>query len=153
MRAALSLDLEKRVEAATHIWNGIKNRPHKHLHIHKDGTVHKHKHTHNNEHVHVHDNLGKKKSITPWILFTVFVLGPCEPLIPLLIFPAAKGNLIDVVWVSLAFGIVTIGTLMIVVVAVTYGLSKFRFKFLERWGHALGGSVVMASGILILAGF
>ncbi|HOD34406.1 MAG TPA: hypothetical protein PLR20_01590 [Syntrophales bacterium] len=27
---------------------------------------------------------------TPWVLFTIFVLGPSEPLIPVLMFPAAR---------------------------------------------------------------
>ena len=66
------------------IYKAIKNKPHIHAHVHVDNTIHSHGHTHKKEHVHVH--LNKKKNITPWILFTIFVFGPCEPLIPLLIF-------------------------------------------------------------------
>ncbi|HDL19185.1 MAG TPA: hypothetical protein ENH29_09030, partial [Bacteroidetes bacterium] len=60
------------------IWGvrrAILNKPHAHQHIHGNGTVHYHTHTHKAEHVHVHEQ--EKKNMTPWILFTIFVLGPC----------------------------------------------------------------------------
>ncbi len=50
--------------------------------------MHAHEHTHDGEHAHVHES--ESSSITPWVLFVIFVLGPCEPLIPLLMFPAAS---------------------------------------------------------------
>jgi len=56
----------------------VKNRPHRHIHIHEELKDHSHAHTHTHEHAHVHEKTGKK-NITPWILFTIFVLGPCEP--------------------------------------------------------------------------
>jgi len=66
------------------IWGirqAIRNRPHTHRHLHGRGSQHTHNHTHEKEHLHVHDSKAKK-NITPWILFTIFVFGPCEPLIP-----------------------------------------------------------------------
>jgi len=59
------------------IHRGVRNRPHTHLHLKGD---------------HSHES-AVKANITPWILFTIFVLGPCEPLIPLLMYPAAKESL------------------------------------------------------------
>ena len=59
----------------------ILNRPHRHVHFHGDTGKHEHDHIHISDHAHVHDE--KKTNMTPWILFTIFVFGPCEPLIPL----------------------------------------------------------------------
>ena len=57
----------------------IKNRPHRHWHDHdkRDIHVHGHTHEHNNKHVHVHTE-NNAENITPWILFVIFVLGPCD---------------------------------------------------------------------------
>ena len=38
---------------------------------------HYHEHTHNDEHTHPHAANGKK-SVTPWVLFIIFIFGPCE---------------------------------------------------------------------------
>ena len=40
------------------------------------------------EHVHVHD--GGATRMTPWVIFVIFVLGPCEPIIPVVVYPAVK---------------------------------------------------------------
>ena len=71
------------------VFRARKNRPHKHWHAHGDTDMPIHKHAHSKDHLHVHKG-EKAKNLTPWILFTIFVFGPCEPLIPLLIYPAAK---------------------------------------------------------------
>jgi len=72
------------------IW-GIRKayaaREHEHPHEH-GGFQHIHSHSHVKTHAHVHDTA--KTNITPWILFTIFVFGPCEPLIPLLIYCCKK---------------------------------------------------------------
>jgi ABC-type nickel/cobalt efflux system permease component RcnA len=47
------------------------NKPHSHAHVHEDGTIHAHEHMHKHEHSHVHES--SKKSLTPWILFTIFI--------------------------------------------------------------------------------
>ena len=132
------------------IWGlrrAILNKPHKHSHIHEDGTVHVHEHGHHSEHDHIH-----KKNITPWILFVIFVLGPCEPLIPILMYPAAQHSTFGMVFITVIFAIVTIATMLGVVLVATYGISLMRFGKLERWTHALAGAIVLLSGIAILMG-
>ncbi|MCK7525682.1 MAG: hypothetical protein MZV64_52785 [Ignavibacteriales bacterium] len=42
----------------------------------------------------------QKANITPWVLFTIFVFGPCEPLIPLVMYPAARHSTAGVVLVA-----------------------------------------------------
>ena len=90
--------------------------------------------------------------MTPWILFTIFVFGPCEPLIPILMYPAAKGHLWDVVLVTVVFGSTTLATMTTVVVLACAGISATSFDRLTRYGHALAGFVILACGAAIKAG-
>ncbi len=52
----------------------LRHKPHTHPHVHSDGIAHIHVHTHHTDHVHPHSANGR--SVTPWILFTIFVFGP-----------------------------------------------------------------------------
>ncbi|MFH1012093.1 MAG: hypothetical protein V1784_12785 [bacterium] len=87
-----------------------------------------------------------RANITPWILFTIFVFGPCEPLIPLLMFPAARADAFSVLAVALTFSVFTIGTMLTLVYASVRGLAKVRLGVLERFSHALAGFVVASCG-------
>lgn len=85
--------------------------------------------------------------LTPWILFLIFVFGPCEVLIPLLIFPASEHNWLGVFAVSTLFGIATIATMLLTVFIGYTGTSLIRFKGVERYMHMIAGSVILISGI------
>ncbi len=127
------------------IRRAILNKPHKHYHTHTNGTVHVHDHTHQNSHDHLHG-----KNMTPWILFIIFVLGPCEPLIPILMYPAAQRSTWGIIQVSLIFSTITILTMIVLVVLATYGLKMVTFGRLERYTHAIAGATICLSGIAIL---
>ncbi len=131
----------------------IRNRPHSHLHLHEGGVLHTHDHGHAGQHAHVHTDAERAASMTPWILFTIFVFGPCEPLIPLLMYPAAKLSAWGVVLVAIVFSVVTIGTMSAIVLATTLGLAKLPLRGMARWGHAVAGLVVTACGAAIQLGF
>ena len=88
------------------IKNLFKKKRHTHSHYHLDGKEHVHEHNHNEEHVHIHQE--DVVSTTPWVLFLIFVFGPCEPLIPILMYPAAESNIQGSVLVSVLFSVVTI---------------------------------------------
>ncbi len=107
--------------------------------------MHEHDHNHTNQHDHIHN-----KNITPWVLFTIFVLGPCEAMIPLLLFPAAGNNYVGLVVVAIVFGVVTILTMLAVVMLSVYGLNLAFFGKMERYTHALAGAILLLSGIGIL---
>jgi sulfite exporter TauE/SafE len=124
------------------IRQGVRGSTHSHSHTHPDGTVHEHHHIHQSDHVHPHT----KKSGTFWWIFIIFVLGPCEPLIPVLMYPAAKLNTSGVVLVVLAFGLATITTMSVMVSLAYIGLKQVRFAFFERYAHALGGAIITLSG-------
>ncbi len=130
-----------------------RNRPHAHPHVHDDGTVHVHEHTHQAQHVHVHDAAAPKtpgRKLTPWILFTIFIFGPCEPLIPALMYPAAKGDVWGVAAVAGLFALVTIATMIVIVTVGVSGVRWIPLAGLQRFSHALAGAVVCVCGTGIL---
>jgi len=88
--------------------------------------------------------------LTPWILFLIFVFGPCEVLIPMLIFPAYKESTFGMVTVALIFGITTILTMLLAVYIGHKGTSLIRFKKHEKYLHLVAGLLILmsASGIL-----
>ncbi len=133
------------------IWGvrrAIRKKPHTHFHSHGDAEEHSHTHEHNKEHLHIHDKEAKT-NITPWILFTVFVLGPCEPLIPILMYPAAKSSLYGMVMVTVVFSAVTIATMISVVIITSLGVNLLPIKRLERYTHAFAGAAIFLCGIAI----
>ncbi|MCP4704565.1 MAG: hypothetical protein GY865_08140 [candidate division Zixibacteria bacterium] len=103
-----------------------------------------------NKHPHHHHH--DKKNITPWVLFIVFVLGPCEPLIPILMYPAAKSSLTGMILVASVFSIVTIATMTSIVYILIGGFKLFKLPSLERYSHALAGFVILLCGIAIQFG-
>ena len=133
------------------IWGmhrAIKNKPHRHLHLHAEGMEHEHSHTHESEHAHVHTKK-KEASLTPWILFTIFVFGPCEPLIPLVMFPAAKHNIPGVILVASVFALTTILTMLTIIAISSWGVRLIRLGKLERYVHALAGAMIFISGLSV----
>jgi ABC-type nickel/cobalt efflux system permease component RcnA len=122
---------------------------HTHGHSHEGTGYHVHAHAHDHEHAHVHDEEGRQVSLTPWILFTVFVLGPCEPMIPLVMYPAASNNWLGLALVVLVFGTITIATMLAVVLFSLYGARLVSLGRLERYGHALAGLTILLTGCAI----
>ncbi len=125
-----------------------RKKSHVHGHTHALGVAHKHLHGHYREHAHVHDDK-RAPSIAPWALFVIFVFGPCEPLIPILMYPAAKNSLIGLVVVTCVFGIVTITTMLGVVLLSIAGVSFIQFKRLQRFTHAIAGVSICLCGLAI----
>jgi len=126
----------------------FKGKSHTHEHSHDDGNLHTHEHSHLHSHPHVHDAGGKSKTMV-WTLFLIFVFGPCEPLIPILMYPAAKNNIAGVVIVSVVFAAVTIATMIGIVIASVWGLNFIPVKKLEKYAHASAGLSIFASGLAI----
>ncbi len=128
----------------------FRNRSHNHEHSHGD-LVHSHEHDHYGEHTHVHTSEARG-TITPWALFIVFVLGPCEALIPLFMYPAAQSSAGLVAAVAIVFGAVTLITMMLGVVVTTLGIDRLRLPSPGRYAHAVAGAsiVLCASAISFL---
>jgi len=131
-----------------------RGHPHAHVHAHADGTVHHHVHVHEGAHMHVHAAPEPSDSLvrlTPWILFIIFVFGPCEPLIPLLLYPAAQGSTAGVVLVVALFGVATLATMTTAVLFLQAGVQRLPLSGLERYTHALAGAAVALCGLGIKA--
>ncbi len=133
------------------IWGfikALKNKPHTHWHTHMEGIVHKHEHLHRGSHVHVHER-EKRGNFTPWILFLIFIFGPCEPLIPLLLYPAAKGSTFGLILVIIVFSITTILTMLGIVLLSTFGIKLIYLGRYEKFSHAIAGASILLCGVAV----
>jgi nickel/cobalt exporter len=131
------------------LFRGLRAREHAHHHAHPGGVVHSHAHHHVEvEHLHPHPKPGLRP-VTVWTLFIIFAFGPCEPLIPLLMAPAALHHYGWVAIVALVFGAVTIAVMVALVAIGHLGLSRVRLASLERHAELLAGLAVAGSGIAI----
>lgn len=102
------------------------------------------------QHLPTEDQKEDNTKLTPWILFLIFVFGPCEVLIPMLIFPAYKNSTFGMVTVILIFGVVTIATMMLAVYIGHKGTSLVKFKKQEKYLHLFAGILILISGSGIL---
>ncbi len=100
-------------------------------------------------HKHFEDKDGKKQ-LTVWIIFLIFLFGPCEPLIPILMYPAAEHNYAAVGAISVVFAIATISTMIVSVLVLLKGISIFKVKTLEKYQHILAGLAIILCGAGIL---
>jgi nickel/cobalt transporter (NicO) family protein len=117
-----------------------------------------HAHAHGREEVHMHGPVGRHQheageaegfELTPWILFTIFVLGPCEPMIPLVMYPAAQGNWAEMWGVVGVFTLLTIGAMLGAVFFAVKGISLLPLQRIQRFTHAIAGAVVLGAGCAI----
>lgn len=130
-----------------------RDRAHKHWHAHADGAVHTHEHSHHGAHVHVHESgAGAKSATTAWSLFIIFVFGPCEAFIPLLLFPAFQQNGQLAVATTVVFAVATVGTMMAAVFVLIKGLQFDFLKRYARYGHLAAGLTILACGTAIHLG-
>jgi len=143
-------------------------QPHSHGHYHGDGTFHTHEHGHHGPHLHPHlqftpvdgspanrlapvpTTMRPVANITPWALFVVFILGPCEPLIPVLMYPASQHSFTGTAAVVLAFAAATIATMLSVVYLAMRGIERLPLAAAERYTHALAGAALSLCGLGIL---
>lgn len=130
------------------IRRAIKNKPHTHVHFHEDGISHEHSHGHSQEHAHPHEH-SPKSSLTPWILFTIFLFGPCEPLIPIVMYPAAQHSMSGLIIVTTVFGAVTIATMLGIVLVSIFGINLLPIGKMERYTHAMAGGSIFLCGLAI----
>ena len=121
-----------------------KNAPHSHAHPHTDGYVHDHGHAHGGEHVHVHEDGATR--LTPWVVFVIFALGPCEPMIPVIMYPAVQGNYLDLIAVTAVFGAVTMTSMLAVVLGASLGLKSIPLRSWDRYSHVLAGATLFLCG-------
>lgn len=125
------------------IRHALRKHPHTHPHQHDDGTVHTHEHTDFSAHAHPHE--AGRSPLLAWSLFIIFVLGPCEAMLPILVSAAAVGR--TCLFLSaLLFSAATLTTMFLAVAAGYYGTRTLVFPRLERWSHLAAGAVLAFCG-------
>ncbi|QGY43389.1 hypothetical protein GM418_06865 [Maribellus comscasis] len=92
----------------------------------------------------------EKSNVTFWMLFLIFVFGPCEVLIPMLIFPAAEHSSVGVATVAIIFGLATIVTMLGIVYLGYKGARFLNFKDKGEYVHIAAGLVIAFLGTSIL---
>jgi hypothetical protein len=119
----------------------FKNKPHRHFDEYEDGNIYVYKHKHGET-----VPPAERYKVTPWVMFIIFLLGPCEPMIPLLYYPAAQHSWKGMLWLILIYTFFTLITMIIMVLSGYYGISFFKTTKLERYMHPLGGLTIFICG-------
>ena len=88
-----------------------------------------------------------RAKLTPWVLFIIFVFGPCEVLIPMLFIPAVQKSSTGIASVAISFGIATITTMMLIVYLGHLGSSLLKFRSMEKYMHLIAGLVILGAGL------
>jgi sulfite exporter TauE/SafE len=118
-----------------------KNKLHKHFDIHGDGTMYVFEHDHQHP-----VNRAERHKVTPWVMFIIFALGPCEPMIPLLYFPAAKNSFYGMLLLIIVYTLFTLITMVSLVLLGYYGISCLQSNQLEKHMHSLAGAALVICG-------
>lgn len=96
-----------------------------------------------------HHKIDAKRSVTIWTMIAIFVLGPCEPLIPLMFISAAHGW--TAVWlVSAVFSLVTLMMMVGQALLAYVGINLMRLHKLEHYTHAAAGLVIALTGGMVM---
>jgi sulfite exporter TauE/SafE len=83
----------------------------------------------------------------PWALFIIFVLGPCEPLIPMIMVPSLRQDVVTIMLLVAIFGFTTIITMLGMVLAGAYGLRRISLRVPERWSFvSVGIMIILCAG-------
>ena len=122
-----------------------------------DATAHAHDHSHvvlQQEHADAwtHGHASAAGVWTPGMLFLIFVFGPSEPLVPLLMVPAARCGPGAVAAVVATFALATVVTMTLSVMLIRYGVSFVPQMRLGRFDHAVAGLALLACGALVKFG-
>jgi hypothetical protein len=127
------------------IWGLIRayrNKTHKHFDTYEDGSMYVYEHKHGKA------AMPKERyKVTPWVMFIIFLLGPCEPMIPLLYFPAAQNNWWHMCLLIMVYTFFTLATMVAMVIMGYYGISFMKTEKSERYVHALGGLTLFICGL------
>jgi len=98
---------------------------------------------------HIHTKKDDIKSLTPFILFMLFLFAPCEAWVPIMMFPALTNVPIYTVLIALAFGFTTMATMVVAVYFGYRGIEFLPFKHWEKYSHMIAGGVIFLCGIFV----
>lgn len=97
-------------------------------------------------HSHIMDH---HKATTIWALIAIFLLGPCEPLIPLM-FIAVQFEWQAIVVISISFSLVTISMMVLQAYLAFRGVKLLRAKVWAKYTHVFAGIIIAATGAAVM---
>lgn len=116
------------------------NKSHKHFDLDSEGGLYVYDHKHGNS------SIQERFKVTPWVMFVIFILGPCEPMIPLLYYPTAQNNWEGMLLLIVVYTLCTLVTMLALVLLGFYGIAFSATNKLEKYIHVLGGSAIAICG-------
>jgi hypothetical protein len=123
------------------IYRAKLNRPHKHFDLDEEGGLYVFEHKHGQT-----VNPRERHKVTPWVMFIIFLLGPCEPMIPLLFYPAVSSSWPDMLILISVYTVITLLSMLLMVTGGYHGMFILKTPLLERYMHALGGLTILICG-------
>ena len=120
------------------LWRTFRGRILHHA-DHLEGVAHDHGHGHHHDH---------GKALSEWGLFLLFSADPCIALIPMIAAASTLG------WgavgaVVLVYEIATIGAILVLVHSAQAGARQLRFAWIDRYGDAAAGALIIALGAFV----
>lgn len=102
------------------------------------------------KHDHISQDKIEKRTVAVWTVFAVCVLGPCEPLVPL-VFLGYNYGYAGVISVSIVFSVITIIMMIAQSFFASAGIQLIKNDVCERYAHAFAGLVIVLTGIFVMA--
>jgi ABC-type nickel/cobalt efflux system permease component RcnA len=106
---------------------------------HLEGVPHDHGHGHHHQH---------ERGLTEWGLFVLFCCDPCIALIPMIV-AASTGGWGAIGAVVIVYEIATIAAIVVLVQLAHAGARKVRFPWLDRYGEAVAGALIILLGTFV----
>jgi len=100
-------------------------------------------------HSHIDEEKLKAKTVAVWTMFAVIILGPCEPLVPL-VFLGYNYGFMGVIAVSIIFSVITIIMMLLQSFLAFMGIQWIKNDLAERYAHAFAGLVIALTGALVM---
>ncbi|WP_366186247.1 hypothetical protein [Flavobacterium ovatum] len=117
------------------------NKTHKHFDTSDEGDIYVFEHKHGQS---IAGN--KRYKVTPWVMFFIFALGPSEPMIPLIIYPAINYTFSEVGMLIFLYTFTTIFTMMFMVLMGFFGSRFINYKGFEKYIELFSGISIIVCG-------
>lgn len=127
------------------MWRSKRQLKHKHFDVAIDGSLVVYEHS-GNEAVAPKD----RHAVTPWVMFIIFLLGPCEPMVALLYYPAATSSLYGILLLIAIYTVFTLIAMLAMVSLGFYGLPNLYTTKLEKYMQPLSGLTILVCGVGML---
>lgn len=92
----------------------------------------------------------KARTVAVWTMFAVIILGPCEPLVPM-VFLGYNYGYFGVAVVSIVFSVITLIMMLSQSLLAFMGIQLIKNDLADRYSHAFAGMVIALTGIFVMA--